>query len=137
MKITKRMAIFIIILSTFLNTFAEVSYKLGANKLELNVISIITNYSLFLGLTAYGVSACLLIIALRGGKLSVLYPIFATGYVWVTLTSIYFFHEVLSLYKIFGVLFIILGILPKALAISIARIRRTGLFISIFFALNK
>src|SRR3989344_5273373 len=88
MKITKRMAIFIIILSTFLNTFAEVSYKLGANKLELNVISIITNYSLFLGLTAYGVSACLLIIALRGGKLSVLYPIFAKGNVWLSLLSI-------------------------------------------------
>ena len=47
----------------------------------------------------YSLHACnafLLILALRDGELSMLYPIIALTYVWVNLLSMYFFHEHLN-----------------------------------------
>lgn len=107
---TSTLAIILIITSTFLNTFAQVMYKFGANILEFNFLSIITNLPLILGLITYAISAMIMIIALKKGELSVLYPIFATGYVWVTLVSGYLFNEQLNLYKWIGIFIIIIGV---------------------------
>ena len=44
---------------------------------------ILSNLPLFGGLACYGISTILLVLALRYGELSVLYPIMALTYVWV------------------------------------------------------
>ena len=53
----------------------------------------------------------LVIIALRGGEVTVLYPIITSSYIWVTLGSSYFFGETIGILKIAGISLIILGIL--------------------------
>ena len=58
----------------------------------------------------YGLGALLLIIGLKGGELTVLYPIIATGYIWVCIYSVYFFGEIMSALKWLGVFSIIVGI---------------------------
>lgn len=61
----------------------------------------------------YALSACnalLLIMALREGELSVLYPIYSVSYVWVILLSMYFFHDQLNAWKAAGVLLIMCGV---------------------------
>jgi undecaprenyl phosphate-alpha-L-ara4N flippase subunit ArnE len=52
-----------------------------------------------------------LIIALKGGEVTVLYPIIATSYVWVAFGSSYFFGEIISLLRWTGIIFIIIGII--------------------------
>jgi len=61
----------------------------------------------------YGLSACnalLLIMALRDGELSVLYPVYSLSYVWVIGLSMYFFHDHLNFWKTAGVLLIMTGV---------------------------
>lgn len=106
----KNTAVLMIIFSTFLNTIAQSLYKYGANKLSFDLIAIVMNYPIILGICVYAISASIMILAFRGGDLSLLYPLFATGYIWVTLASSYIFNEELNLYKIAGILVIIIGV---------------------------
>jgi uncharacterized membrane protein len=64
-------------------------------------------------LIGYGLHACnamLLILALRHGHLSLLYPLYALSYVWVDLLSLYFFQEHMNIWKGSGIALIILGV---------------------------
>jgi len=54
--------------------------------------------------------AVLMITAFKGGEVSVLYPIVATSYIWVSLMSAYFFGDSLTLLRWAGVFVIITGI---------------------------
>jgi multidrug transporter EmrE-like cation transporter len=56
------------------------------------------------------VSTVLLVLALRHGQLSLLYPVFAMTYVWVTVLSVLVFHESMNPYKIAGIVIIVGGI---------------------------
>ena len=63
-----------------------------------------------LGLLLYGIGALLLIFALRKGELSVIYPLFAGSYVWVSLISAYYFGEEINIMKWGGIALIVIGI---------------------------
>ncbi len=108
---TKRWAIGLMILCTAFTSTAQVFYKFGADRLELNFISLITNFPLITGMILYVLGAVIMITAFKGGEVSVLYPIIATSYIWVSLLSIYFFNESLNLFKILGIFIIIAGII--------------------------
>ena len=108
---TKTWAIGLMILCTAFTSIAQVFYKLGANKLEFNMISIITNLPLLTGMALYVLGAVIMIIAFKGGEVSVLYPIIATSYIWVSILSIYFFNESLNLMRWMGIAIIIAGII--------------------------
>ena len=107
---TKLWAFGLILLCTLFTSVAQVLYKFGADKLSFDILSIITNYPLIIGLCLYGLSAVLLIIAFKGGEVSTLYPIIATSYVWVSMLSIYFLSEVMTPLKWTGVIIIFLGV---------------------------
>ena len=69
-----------------------------------------TNLPLFLGYCLYGVFAGLLVYALRYGELSILYPVIALTYVWVSIISVVMFHESMNLMKVVGVILIVTGV---------------------------
>jgi len=52
-----------------------------------------------------------LVLGLKRGEVSVLYPILATSYIWVILLSVSFFDEQLSLLKIVGMASVVVGIM--------------------------
>jgi drug/metabolite transporter (DMT)-like permease len=56
------------------------------------------------------VSTALLVLALRDGALSLLYPVISLTYVWVILLSYFAFHEALNPWKIGGVVLICGGV---------------------------
>ena len=103
---TKTWAIALILLTTALTSAAQVLYKYGAERLP----EIFTNTPLIAGMVLYGTGAVMMILAFKGGDVNVLYPIFATSYVWVTLLSRFFFNEPLLPLKFVGVFSIVLGI---------------------------
>ena len=108
---TKLWAMGVVLFCTLLTSTAQIFYKFGAEKLELNFFSLITNYELLMGMALYAVGGILLILSFRGGEVSVLYPIIATSYIWVSFLSIYFLNEIMNLYKWLGVFTIVAGII--------------------------
>ena len=107
---TKPWAMLLILFTTLLTSSAQILYKLGIPSLKFDLTSIITNYYLIGGLVLYGIGAILMIISFRGGEVSVLYPIIATSYIWVSILSIYFLGENMNSFKWIGVFIIIAGI---------------------------
>lgn len=107
---TKLWAIGIVLSSTLLTSTAQLFYKFGVEKLNFNILSIMTNIYLLMGIALYAIGGILLILSLRGGEVSVLYPIYATSYIWVSFLSIYFLSEDMNPYKWLGVFTIISGI---------------------------
>jgi len=107
---TKLWAMGIILAATLLTSTAQLFYKFGAEKLSFDILSIITNLELIAGLILYAIGGILLILSFRGGEVSVLYPIFATSYIWVSLLSMHFLNEVMNFFKWTGIFIIILGI---------------------------
>jgi multidrug transporter EmrE-like cation transporter len=74
------------------------------------LVALLGNYPLVLGYTAHSCNALLLILALKDGELSLLYPIIALTYVWVNLLSMYFFHEPMNVWKGVGIGLVIAGV---------------------------
>ena len=107
---TKLWAISLMFFTTFLTSTAQIFYKKGAEILVLNLLALITNYYLIIGMILYAIGGTLMIISFRGGEVSVLYPIIATSYIWVSFLSMFFLNETMSLFKWLGVFTIFFGI---------------------------
>lgn len=111
----RRMAIVIVLACTLLVAVGQYLIKLGANRLAhagllATAVGIFTIPQLFAGYCLYGVFTVMFVYALRHGELSILYPLIALGYVWVTITAVIAFHESLNPLKIVGLVVIMCGV---------------------------
>lgn len=107
---TKLWAMALVILCTLFTTAGQYFWKLGADNIELTFSGMIINYWLLLGFVFYGISVVILVFAFKGGELSVLYPLIATSFIWVTIISSIALKEVITANKWLGVFTIIVGI---------------------------
>jgi len=73
-------------------------------------VGYLTSLPLLGGYCLYGLNTVLLVFALRDGELSILYPIIALTYVWVTILSVAFFHETMNFFKLAGVAVVVIGV---------------------------
>ncbi len=106
---THPLAIISVMLATMLTATGQFLFKLGTQNLHLNT-SLLTNWYLWSGFAIYGISAVILVIALKYGELSVLYPVISLSFVWVNIISFEFLGEQFSTFKGAGVSLIILGV---------------------------
>lgn len=101
---------------TLIGAAAQVLIKTGAGSLGDHPsliktgIAILTTPQLFAGYSLYGASMVLLVLALRHGELSALYPVIALTFVWVTILSVMVFHEQLNAAKLAGIAIIAIGV---------------------------
>ena len=101
---------------TIFGAAAQILIKSGANAMAphpsiLQMIErIFTSLPLFAGYSFYGVSTILLVLALRHGELSLLYPVIALTFVWVTILSVLIFHDSMNPLKLAGIVTIIAGV---------------------------
>jgi len=108
--------VFLVFCCTLIGAAAQVLIKTGAGSLGEHptlvktAIGILTTPQLFAGYSMYGVSMVLLVLALRHGELSALYPVIALTFVWVTILSVLVFHEVLNAAKLGGIALIVAGV---------------------------
>ncbi len=108
---TKPRAIALILLSTIFTSSGQIFLKKGSNQLVLNVLQILTNHPLIIGCMLYGIGAIMLIVSLKYGELSVLYPIYGLNFIWVSILSPYFFpSDSMNLVKWIGIVFVIGGV---------------------------
>lgn len=113
----------LILVSVFLGAIGQVLVKYGASALELNfagkylipsIISILKNVPVMCGIISYGVSFLLWIKVLSKVELSYAYPMVSIGYILIMFFSYFIFKENISLMRLLGVLFIIIGVVLVA-----------------------
>jgi uncharacterized membrane protein len=103
------------IIATFVGAVGSVFLKKGSARFKIRfsyhgIIAVLKNYTLIFGVFLYVLSAIIFIYLLRSNELSVLYPLTALSYVFVTLLSIYYLKESMNFYKWLGVSCIIIGV---------------------------
>jgi len=106
---TELWAIGLVILGTLIGAFGPILLKKGSSRFNRNIFKQFTNYYMIGGFVLYGISTIIFIPALKGGELSVLYPLVALAYVWVCLLSVKFLNEKMNALKWIGILLIIFG----------------------------
>jgi multidrug transporter EmrE-like cation transporter len=107
---TQLWAIILVLIGTVIGSIGPILLKKGSDKFTFNPIKLLKNYNLIFGIAIYAVSLIIFVTALRGGEVSVLYPLVSVGYIWVCFLSIKLLKEKMNLYKWLGILFIIVGV---------------------------
>jgi multidrug transporter EmrE-like cation transporter len=103
-------AIGLVLLSTVLSALGPILFKKASGKFNLNPLEQLKNKYLLAGIAMYLMGMFAFVPALRGGPLSVLYPILSIKYIWVCLLSVKLLDEQMSRIKWAGIFLIILGI---------------------------
>jgi multidrug transporter EmrE-like cation transporter len=110
----RQRSLILVSLCTVLGAGAQILMKKGADPsihgMIPTVVRIFTNVNMFAGYALYGISAVLLVLALRKGQLSMLYPVIALTFVWVAILSVIVFHETLSPMRVAGITTVVLGV---------------------------
>lgn len=96
--------------ASFVGSFGAVFLKAGAERLERNLQSILTNWRLAAGVVFFLASSVLYLRGVKDGELTVLYPMVSLGYVWTLFWSRIFFHEPFTREKFYGLGLILFGI---------------------------
>lgn len=110
-RFSHRQCVALVFGCTLLGAVAQVLMKVGSAVLaSADFRTIATSLALLAGYSLYGLSTVLLVLALRDGQLSVLYPVVSLTYVWVTVLSVMIFQESLNVFKVLGVATIMLGV---------------------------
>lgn len=111
-----RRSFILVVCCTVIGAAAQILIKKGTGLLGENptmvdiALAMVLNPWLLTGFSMYGVSMVLLVLALRQGELSLLYPVFALTYVWVTILSVLILHESMNTFKLAGIAIIVGGI---------------------------
>ncbi len=104
---TKPSAIMLVVLCTLLTSIAQVLWKFAANT---GLQGMFLSWQLWTGFVLYAFGAAILIRSFKDGEVSVLFPIIATSYIWVTLLSNHYFQEPITHFKWLGIASIVFGI---------------------------
>ena len=105
----------LVTLCTFIGAAAQFFIKSGAGTVHAEgvvptLVAMATNFRLVFGYSLYGLSAVLMVLALKHGELSILYPIIALTYVWVAILSVIAFHEHLGWMRSAGIAVVVAGV---------------------------
>ena len=100
---------------TLIGAVAQMFIKMGADKLAHPtfigaVLGMVTNPLLFTGYALYGFNTLLLAVALKDGELSLLMPVIALTYVWVSVLCVLLLHESVNPLKFAGIAAIVCGV---------------------------
>ena len=104
---------------TILGAVAQILIKVGMMPSHLDpvgktpialVLALVTDIPLVGGYVCYGLFTVAMVLALREGELSKLFPIIALTYVWVTLLSYWLLNDSPNLYKNAGIAIIAIGV---------------------------
>jgi undecaprenyl phosphate-alpha-L-ara4N flippase subunit ArnE len=108
---TKLYVILLVAFCALLGAIGQVFFKLSSKTLSFDLLALLTNWKLIIGLVLYAAATILFLIMLKQGNLSILYPIIATSYIWVAIFSTIFLQEAFPIYKWLGVFLIIGGVI--------------------------
>jgi uncharacterized membrane protein len=103
-------AIGLVLLGDIVGAFGPIFLKKASDSFSFNILKLIKNKELIIGLCCYGFGTILFIPALKGGELSVLYPLVAISYAIVCLYSVKMLKEKMNKFKWLGIVLIMIGV---------------------------
>lgn len=105
--------IFITLIAALITSFSQILFKVGIRK-KLNsimdVLGLLRIRLVLLGVLGYVASLAMYLYALSGSQLSVVYPTFASTFIFVALFSSMFLKERIGTLRAIGIAVIFLGI---------------------------
>ena len=107
---TQLWAVGLALLAAFIGGFSPIFLKKATKSVRFSPLKVITNIPLITGVALAGISIILFTISLKGGEVSILYPLEATGYLWAIIFSKILLKETMTPYKWTGLAFIIIGV---------------------------
>lgn len=117
---TKKSAMALVLFSTLLAASGQILIKYGTNHINEDILDVIFEtptviqgiLPLGVGYSLYAMAAAALIVSLKHGELSVLYPIYAMNFVWVAIMSPVIFpaSDSMNLWKWAGVAAVVVGV---------------------------
>lgn len=97
------------LIAAVFGAFGQYFYKLGAQK--IGQVPLYKNGAIFIGIALFCVVMILFVSSFKlGGKISVVYPVYATTFVWGFLIATLFLKESYSGLQVFGLLMIFVGV---------------------------
>ena len=102
-------SILLVFVASVLGSFGAVFLKLGALRLDGSILSFV-NSRLAAGVALFLGSSVFYTWGIKGGDLSVLYPMVSLGYVFALIWAKLFFNESFTRTKVFGLTLILLGV---------------------------
>ena len=114
-RAARRKSFWLVFSCTLIGAAAQMFIKTGAATLSRPgflgaILGMLTNPLLFTGYALYGLNTVLLAVALRESELSLVYPVIALTYVWVSILSVVVLHETMNAFKAVGILVIVAGV---------------------------
>jgi len=110
-KFSHAQSIALVLGCTLLGAVAQYFIKAsGMHPTAPGLDGLLHNWRLWCGLCLYGMSTVLMVLALRDGELSLLYPVISLTYVWVSILSVFAFGEHMTPLKIAGISTICAGV---------------------------
>ena len=111
----KKLSTILVCCCTVIGAAAQLLMKAGAQAQTQDsamhmLFAIFRTPTLFAGFSLYGLSAALLVVALKYGELSILYPVIALTYVWVTGLSVLVYQESINPMKLLGLTAVVVGV---------------------------
>jgi len=101
----------LVILGTLIGAFGALSLKLASARNATGNLKMFLSREFILGGLLYFLSTVPFLIAVKFGDVTILYPFVATSYIWVIIVSKFFLSEKINIWKTFGILFIIVGVI--------------------------
>lgn len=112
--------IFITLIAAVIVAASQILFKVGLREKRVGIRNIVRvifgSRAIIVGGIGYFVSLSIYLIALESAPLSVVYPIFASSFIFVTLFSYIFLKERFPVYRSIGILLIFIGIAIVALS---------------------
>lgn len=103
-------SILLFVLASLFGAVGQFLYKSGADSVEGSLVNYLTNIRILGGIACYTAVMVLFVAAFkRGGELSVLYPIYASTFIWAALIGLFAYGTSISLVNIAGMLLLIAG----------------------------
>lgn len=105
-------SIFCYLSAALLGAIGQYLFKIGSKNVSANLMSWLFNYKIILAVILYCAVMFLFVYAFKlGGELTVLYPIYATTFIWAAIIGALFLNEIMTISKMSGIILIVLGTL--------------------------
>ena len=109
MSATLIRSMLLVMAASVVGSFGAVFLKMGAGRLTKSLLSFF-NLHLALGVALFLGSSVFYGLGVKGGDLSVLYPMVSLGYVWTLIWAKIFFKEEFTREKIVGLALVLVGV---------------------------
>jgi undecaprenyl phosphate-alpha-L-ara4N flippase subunit ArnE len=107
------LVVFLTLVAAMFTSFSQLLFKKTLTKKLKNIkeiLGLLKNRNIIIGLCGYATGFALYIIALSKSQLSVIYPIFASSFIFVTIISAVILKEKIRPIRVIGTLLVFLGI---------------------------